>query len=164
MPADSLTRGDDDARVGDAAQFGVLGPLQLSIGGALVPLGTPKQRAVLALMVINANRPVGIHTLCEAVWGERPPPGARATLHAYISNLRRLMSNAGIDRTVLASAPPGYRLAVADNQCDLGRFIAEKDAGVRAAAAAQFEKASRHLSAALAGSVRRPPSHDGGRD
>jgi SARP family transcriptional regulator, regulator of embCAB operon len=124
--------------------------LQMSIGGALVPLGTPKQRAVLAVMVINANRPVGIHTLTDAVWDQRPPPGARATLHAYISNLRRLMSDAGIERAVLASAPPGYRLAIADNQCDLGRFIAEKDAGVRAAAAAQFEKASRHLSTALA--------------
>ena len=147
MPADSLTTGRDDARVGDAAaQFAVLGPLQMSIGGVLVPLGTPKQRAVLAVMVINANRPVGIDTLIDAAWDQRPPPGARATLHAYISNLRRLMSNAGIDRTVLASAPPGYRLAIADNQCDLRRFIAEKDAGVRAAAAAQFETASRHLS------------------
>ena len=150
MPADSLTTGGGDAAVGDTAQFGVLGPLQMSIGGALVPLGTPKQRAVLAVMVINANRPVGIDTLIDAAWDQRPPPGARATLHAYISNLRRLMSNAGIDRAVLASAPPGYRLAIADNQCDLRRFIAEKDAGVRAAAAAQFEKASRHLSAALA--------------
>ena len=81
MPADSLTTGRDDARVGDAAQFGVLGPLQMSIGGALVPLGTPKQRAVLAVMVINANRPVGIDTLIDAAWDQRPPPGARATLH-----------------------------------------------------------------------------------
>jgi SARP family transcriptional regulator, regulator of embCAB operon len=148
--AAAVTPGRDGAGAGDAVQFGVLGPLEMNIGGALVPLGTPKQRAVLAVMVINANRPVGIDTLIDAAWDERPPEGARATLHAYISNLRRLMSSAGIDRGMLASAPPGYRLAIADHQCDLGRFITEKDAGVRAAAAAQFEQASRHLSAALA--------------
>ena len=39
--------------------FGVLGPLQMSVDGTLVPLGTPKQRAVLAMLVINRNRPVG---------------------------------------------------------------------------------------------------------
>jgi DNA-binding SARP family transcriptional activator len=148
MPAGSLTRGDDDAGVEDAVEFGVLGPLQMSIGGTLVALGTPKQRAVLAVMVINANRPVEIDTLIDSAWHERPPEGARATLHAYVSNLRRLMRDAGT--AVLASAPPGYRLAITDNQYDLGRFISHKDAGLRAAAAAQFEQASRRLSAALA--------------
>src|ERR1700757_921301 len=150
MTATSLRAGRDDATDGDAVQFGVLGPLQMSIGGTLVPLGTPKQRAVLAVMVINANRPVRIDTLIDSAWDRRPPEGARTTLHAYVSNLRRLMRGAGVDPAVLASAPPGYRLAIADDQYDLGRFIRRKDAGLRAAAAAQFEQASRHLSAALA--------------
>jgi SARP family transcriptional regulator, regulator of embCAB operon len=134
----------------DAVEFGVLGPLQMSFGGALVPLGTPKQRAVLAVLVVNANRPVDIDTLIGAAWNQRPPPGARATLHAYISNLRRLMSSAGADRALLASAPPGYRLAIGRDQYDLGRFRTKKDAGVHAAAAAQFEQASRLMSDALA--------------
>jgi DNA-binding SARP family transcriptional activator len=133
-----------------AVQFGVLGPLQMRIGGALVPLGTPKQRAVLAVLIVNASRPVSIDTLIGAAWDQRPPQGARATLHAYISNLRRLMSSAGIDRALLASTPPGYQLVIVDNQCDFGRFVTEKNAGVQAAATAQFEQASRHLSAALA--------------
>jgi len=51
---------------------------------------------------------------------------------------------------VLAAAPPGYRLTIPENSCDLGRFIVEKTAGVRAAAVGRFEEASRHLSAALA--------------
>jgi DNA-binding SARP family transcriptional activator len=50
---------------------------------------------------------------------------------------------------VLAAAPPGYRLSIPESACDLGRFIAEKTAGVHAAASGQFEQASRHLSAAL---------------
>jgi SARP family transcriptional regulator, regulator of embCAB operon len=143
--------GAQGAFAGDGAiQFGVLGPLQMSIGGALVRLGTPKQRAVLAVLVVNANRPVDIDTLIGAAWNQRPPAGARATLHAYISNLRRLMISGGLDRTVLTSAPPGYRLTIGQDQYDLGRFRTSKDAGVHAAAAAQFEQASRHMSDALA--------------
>ncbi|HTZ14235.1 MAG TPA: BTAD domain-containing putative transcriptional regulator [Mycobacterium sp.] len=150
MTATSLRIGRDDALDGKAVQFGVLGPLQMSIGGALVPLGTPKQRAVLAVLVVNANRPVDIDVLIGAAWNQRPPAGARATLHAYISNLRRLMSSAGIDRALLASAPPGYRLAIGQDQYDLGRFRTQKDAGLHAAAAAEFEQASRQMSDALA--------------
>jgi DNA-binding SARP family transcriptional activator len=60
------------------------------------------------------------------------------------------MSSAGIDRAALASTPPGYQLSIRDNQCDFGRFVTAKNAGVQAAAAGQFEQASRHLAAALA--------------
>lgn len=131
-------------------EFGVLGPLEMKIDGTLVPLGTPKQRAVLATLVINRNRPVGVDSLITALWEEWPPSGARASIHSYVSNLRKLVSGAGVDpRVVLAAAPPGYRLTIPEHTCDLGRFIAEKTAGVHAAAGGQFEQASRHLSAAL---------------
>jgi SARP family transcriptional regulator, regulator of embCAB operon len=131
--------------------FGVLGPLQLSIDGTPVSLGTPKQRAVLAMLVVNRNRPVGIETLINAAWEQWPPPGARASLHSYVSNLRRLLGSAGVDsRKLLANAPPGYRLSVRDSDCDIGRFVIEKTAGVQEAAAGRFEAASRHLSTALA--------------
>lgn len=50
---------------------------------------------------------------------------------------------------MLANAPPGYRLGVADGDCDLDRFITDKNAGMRAAAAGRFEQASKYLSAAL---------------
>jgi len=132
-------------------EFGLLGPLEMSVDGALVPLGTPKQRAVLAMLVINRNSPVGVEKLITALWEGWPPSGARASIHSYVSNLRKLLSGAGIDpRAVLAAAPPGYRLSIPENTCDLGRFIAEKTAGVHAAAGGRFEQASRHLTAALA--------------
>ncbi len=130
--------------------FSVLGPLQMTVNGAQVPLGTPKQRAVLATLVINRNRAVGIESLINAAWEQWPPTEARASLHSYVSNLRRLLANAGIDpRAVLVSAPPGYRLNVSETACDIGRFIVEKNAGVQAAAAGKFDQASRRLSAAL---------------
>ncbi len=131
--------------------FGVLGPLQMTVDGAPVSLGTPKQRAVLAMLVMNRNRPVSTDSLITAAWEEWPPAEARASLHSYVSNLRRLLSGAGADpKTVLVNAPPGYRLNLADTACDIGRFVVEKAAGVHAAAAGRFEEASRHLTAALA--------------
>jgi SARP family transcriptional regulator, regulator of embCAB operon len=131
--------------------FGVLGPLQMTVGGKPVPLGSPKQRAVLAMLVINRNQAVGNEALMDAAWEEWPPPEARASLHSYVSHLRKLLNSAGVDgRAVLSATPPGYRLSVPDIDCDIGRFVVEKTAGVRAAAIGQFEQASRHLSAALA--------------
>ena len=103
------------------------------------------------MLLINRNTPVGVERLITALWEGWPPSGARASIHSYVSNLRKLLSGAGIDpRKVLAAAPPGYRLSIPENSCDLGRFIAEKTAGVHAAAAGRFEQASRHLTAALA--------------
>ena len=127
--------------------FGLLGPLLMTVDGAPVPLGTPKQRAVLAVLVMNRNRPVGIDSLITAAWEQWPPPEARASLHSYISNLRRLLGDA---RPMLANAPPGYRLTVGDTTCDIGRFVLEKTAGVQAAAAGRFEQATDHLTTALA--------------
>lgn len=104
------------ATVEKRLDFGLLGPLQMTIDGTPVPSGTPKQRAVLAMLVINRNRPVGVDALITALWEEWPPSGARASIHSYVSNLRKLLGGAGIDpRVVLAAAPPGYRLSIPDN-------------------------------------------------
>lgn len=132
-------------------ELGLLGPLEMSVDGTLVALGTPKQRAVLALLLMNRNSPVAVDRLITALWDDQPPSGARASIHSYVSNLRKLLGGAGIEpRMVLAAAPPGYRLNIDENAYDLGRFIAEKTAGVHAAASGKFEEASRHLTAALA--------------
>jgi DNA-binding SARP family transcriptional activator len=119
--------------------------------GVRVPVGAPKQRAVLAMLLINRNRPVSVESLINAVWGEEPVPAARTSIQAHVSNLRRLLRTAGVDPyQVLASAPPGYQLSVADADCDLGRFVAAKAAATQAAAAGRYEEASSHLSMALA--------------
>ena len=134
-----------------ALRIGVLGPLQMSANGTDLPLGASKQRAVLAMLLINRNRIVPADTLIDAVWQQRPPPEARGSLHAHISRLRRLVSEAGLDpAAVVVGIQPGYRLNVPDEACDLGRFAIEQKAGIQAAAAGRFEEASRHLSAALA--------------
>jgi DNA-binding SARP family transcriptional activator len=131
--------------------FGVLGPLLMTSYGVRVPVGAPKQRAVLAMLLINRNRPVSVESLINAVWGEEPVPAARTSIQAHVSNLRRMLRTAGADPyQVLASAPPGYQLSVADADCDLGRFVSAKAVAGQAAAAGSFEEASNHLSLALA--------------
>jgi DNA-binding SARP family transcriptional activator len=131
--------------------FGVLGPLQLTADGIPVALGSRKQRAVLAVLLIHRNRLVSTDALIDATWGEQARQDPRASLHTYVAALRRMLNDAGVDgRAVLAAARPGYRLHVPDTACDIGRFASEQTAGIQAAAAGRFELASRHLSAALA--------------
>ncbi|WP_216906244.1 FHA domain-containing protein [Nocardia sp. NBC_01377] len=132
------------------AQFGVLGPVELTIDGEVRATGGPKQRAALAYLVINANRPVSVDALAHAVWEENPPPDVRVGLHTIVSNLRKPFRDAGIDaRSVLSQVGGGYRLSVADDGCDVHRFRARKEAGVRALAAGRFRAASESLSSAL---------------
>lgn len=61
------------ATVEKRLDFGLLGPLQMTIDGTPVPSGTPKQRAVLAMLVINRNRPVGVDALITALWRSGHP-------------------------------------------------------------------------------------------
>lgn len=132
--------------------FGVLGPLRVSINGLAVSLGTPKQSAVLALLLIDRNRAVPRDSIIHTLWEEDSPQAdAIHNLHVYIANLRKVLGSGGADpKTLLASARPGYQLNVPDAVCDLGRFNTEKAAGVQAAAAGRFALASDRLSAALA--------------
>jgi DNA-binding SARP family transcriptional activator/WD40 repeat protein len=98
-------------------QFRVLGPLEVDAGDGPIPLGGPKQRAVLATLLIRANQVVPAETLIDEVWGDEPPEKARNTLQTYVSNLRRSL---GEDR--LQGRPPGYVLLLDPSELDATRF------------------------------------------
>ena len=68
---------------GSRLGFGLLGPLLMTVAGIPMALGTPKQRAVLAVLLINRNRPVGTDSLVNAAWDQTPAPAVRATLGAF---------------------------------------------------------------------------------
>ncbi|MGZ8636375.1 MAG: AfsR/SARP family transcriptional regulator, partial [Actinomycetota bacterium] len=68
--------------------IGVLGPVEVSRAGQPVALGGPKQRAVLAHLVVRANQVVPAETLIDLVWGDDPPEAARNSLQSYVSHLR----------------------------------------------------------------------------
>jgi DNA-binding SARP family transcriptional activator len=132
-------------------EFGVLGPLQVRVAGTEVLLGAPKQRAVLAMLIINRNRTVSTESLLNAAWDESSPSGAKGSLHTYVSSLRKMMAGGTHDaRAILVSASPGYRLNIGETDCDIGRFGIERTAGLEAVLAARFEEASRHLADAIA--------------
>jgi len=102
----------------------LLGPLELVIGGRPVDPGGPKQRALLAYLVLRAGEPVTTGKLMEAVWGADPPEGAIRSLRTYVSNLRRLLGAA-----VEVKAEHGaYRLARGSLETDVDRFRRDVEA------------------------------------
>ncbi len=69
----------------------VLGPFEAAIGGEVLDLGGPKQRAVLALLALRAPSGLSIDGVIDGIWGERAPNAARSSVWSYVSNLRALL-------------------------------------------------------------------------
>nr|AFJ05085.1 pimaricin regulator [Streptomyces platensis] len=105
-------------------QLCVLGPMSAHHDGRDLPLGPPRRRALLALLLIRLGRVVPTELLIEELWGEEPPRQAVATLQSHVSHLRRTLQPAsGPDRpTVLRHRPPGYVLELTSEQVDGCRF------------------------------------------
>src|SRR5688500_3528572 len=110
-------------------QFRILGPLEVRRGGVVVDLGARKQRAVLALLLLNANRVVPTERLIDELWGDRPPETARSALQVYVAGLRKAL---GSEAGALRTSARGYVLDVEPGALDLDRFT-ELCAGARAA-------------------------------
>jgi DNA-binding SARP family transcriptional activator/tetratricopeptide (TPR) repeat protein len=101
--------------------FRVLGTLEVDLDGQPVDTGPMRQRCVLAAMLADANHPVQIDDLIARVWDDRPPQRASATVHTYLSRLRRALVPAGID---IGRSRGGYVLAVDPDTVDLHQFVA----------------------------------------
>ena len=99
-------------------EFRILGPVQAVRAGRDLGLGGPKQRAVLALLLLDAGRTVPAGHLIEALWRGSPPPGAAGTLRSYVSRLRVLLR----PDAVLAARGGGYAISVLPDQLDASRF------------------------------------------
>jgi DNA-binding SARP family transcriptional activator len=115
-------------------QFRLLGPLEAQDGERRVELGRPKQRMLLAVLLVHANDVVSLDRLIEELWGAEPPPQAAASLQTYVSNLRRALEPgrpARASSRVLVSQPPGYRLVVGAGDLDAARFAALAQEGHR---------------------------------
>ena len=98
-------------------EFRILGPLEVIAEGRVVPLDAPKQRALLALLLVRANEPVSRDLLIEELWAGRPPPSATKVLQTYVSQLRRVLG-----RDVIRTAPSAYELRADAGSFDLSRF------------------------------------------
>ncbi len=129
--------------------YRILGPLEVSAGGRAVEIGGPKQRALLAILLLRANESVPRDVLVHELWGEQPPAGARHTLEVYVSRLRKVL-DATAEGSVLVTRPGAYRLPVAEEQRDVSRFERLVADGSRALAASAPEQAAECLRSALA--------------
>jgi DNA-binding SARP family transcriptional activator/ABC-type branched-subunit amino acid transport system substrate-binding protein/streptogramin lyase len=98
-------------------EFRILGPLEVESDGDLLPVGRRQPRALLAVLLLDANRVVPRDRLVEALWDEAPPEHAANALQVYVSQLRALL-----DRELIVTRPPGYLIHLEPGQLDLERF------------------------------------------
>jgi DNA-binding SARP family transcriptional activator/streptogramin lyase len=98
-------------------EFRILGPLEVDDGGRNVPLGGSKQRALLALLLLHANRVVPRDRLIDELWETAPPETARTALQVHVSQLRKALG-----REAIVTRAPGYVIQVGPEQLDLERF------------------------------------------
>jgi len=121
-------------------EFRILGPLEVEDDGRAVVLGGPKQRALLALLLLTPNRPVSVDRLTDALWAAEPPAAAANALQYHVSQLRKLLGHG-----LIVTREPGYLIRIGPNQLDLLRF----ERLVAEAEASDARRASRLLADAL---------------
>ncbi|MEQ3550178.1 BTAD domain-containing putative transcriptional regulator [Pseudonocardia nematodicida] len=123
--------------------YRVLGRVRVERGGAELPVGGPRERAVLAKLLLEADRVVSVDRLIDAVWQGRPPASARCQVAICVSKLRK-----AIGPDVIVTENPGYVIRVTASESDwslFNRLVAEARvhvaAGARADAAARMREA-----------------------
>jgi DNA-binding SARP family transcriptional activator len=135
-----------------ALRFGVLGPLRVWRQGTVVDLGPVQQRVVLAVLALQAGRPVGRQQMIDAVWGETQPRNAVNLVQRHVSGLRRALEPDRPGRTpsdLLTWTDAGYLLTLPPGALDLELFVRELARARTARAAGQLQEAAAALHSAL---------------
>ena len=127
----------------------MLGPVEATANSIPLELGGPKQRALLALLLLRANEVVPRERLIDELWGEAPPTAARDTVKVYVGRLRKTLSQNGSPER-LVTRGGGYLLRVEPDELDLRRFERLVDEGSRANADGDAKTAASILREALA--------------
>jgi len=116
--------GGGDPLEGRRVEFQVLGPICVVDHGSAVSTGSPKQRALLAVLIVHANEAVSIDRIVEALWDD-PPRSAPKVVRVYVSGLRKALEPErppGTPSSRIETVPDGYRLRVAASELDSARF------------------------------------------
>jgi len=125
-------------------RFSILGPLAVFEDQRSLPLGAPKQRAVLATLLLERGRAVSRDALIDAVWGQSPPASAAGALQVYVHGLRQVLGPQRIE-----TLGTSYRLALDEDELDAARFDTLLEQARRALAAHDALAATRDASTAL---------------
>lgn len=129
--------------------FTILGPTTLRMGSEHADLGALKQRAVLAVLLLNVARPVSVGTLLDALWPGRERVSARKNLQVQVCRLRQALVKSGVQFTILRQGD-SYRLDLDQDLVDYHRFVRLVNAGRAANSAGDHLRAKRLLSEAIA--------------
>ncbi len=130
-----------------------LGPVEAIVDGRLVDLGPRKQRALLALLVSQVDRPVAVDVLLGVLWSVDPPAVAMTSLRSYVANLRRLLEPHRAPRApaaVLRTRAPGYLLDSRGVDVDVHRFSGHATTGWEAWGRGDLQRALSEFEAGLA--------------
>ena len=127
-----------------ALEYRVLGPLEATVDGQSVVLGPPRNRALLVLLLAQANQVVPTTRLIDELWGEDPAPSAANILQGAVSQLRKALGRNAID-----TRGTGYAVRVEPDQLDVHRFERLADAGSAALETGRFDEAADSLAEAL---------------
>ena len=109
--------------------FRILGPLEIRAGPNRLTYAGEKRGALLALLLLNANRVVSTDQMIDDLWGEEPPASGPKAVQVRVSQLRKAFANAGIGELIV-TRPPGYVIELAPDELDLHRFerlVSESD-------------------------------------
>jgi DNA-binding SARP family transcriptional activator/Tfp pilus assembly protein PilF len=109
-------------------RFGILGPIAVWVGEQLVRVGGPRERRLLAMLLLHSNKAVPLHRLAAALWAQDAPATAKAQLHNSVSRLRRALSVADSETVAIESWRQGFRLQIGEDQLDsllFARYVAE---------------------------------------
>lgn len=104
-------------------EFRLLGPVEVADGGVTVPLGPPRQRAVLAMLALAAPEVVSTDRFVDGLWGEEPPANPLPALQVFVHGLRKALRQVS-ESELVERVAPGYRLTVSTDNTDVGRFEA----------------------------------------
>jgi DNA-binding SARP family transcriptional activator len=103
-------------------EFGVLGPVEVFVDGRPADAGHARQRAVLAVLVLDAGRVVPLEVLIDRVWGERPPRSVRNVAYGYVARLKALIAGGQDPDVSLSRRSEGYLLQARPDRVDVARF------------------------------------------
>ena len=135
--------------MGERVAFRILGPLEVLAGDRFVAIGGPRQRTVLAMLLLSPDRVVSVNNLVEAVWKGNPPATVRGQVAICIAGLRKLFRQAGCDEEIIVRTHPGYMLLATDHRIDARDFANRVALARDTAEQGQTAEAAEMLSEAL---------------
>jgi predicted ATPase/Tfp pilus assembly protein PilF len=137
---------DEDIHAGaTTVAFRVLGPVEVRRDGSTLQIGGPRQRALLALLLVNRERVISADELVEELWSGEPPDGALTTIRSYMSRLRGVLG----DAAPISGTSAGYAITFDPDDLDASVFERHVVAGDEAIRSANLTTAREHYAAAL---------------